>query len=175
MPDSASQPGTVYLVGAGPGDPGLITMRGILCLRKADVVLCDYLANPQLLRYCRPEAEKISLGKHGSGRIWSQEEINAALVRLAREGKTVVRLKSGDPVVFVDGAPASGLTFNYAASVRYSNQPGGGPPYTYTPVPNAAGFDPNVTGFRIAPTGMMNAATVAGNPSFTIRFRVRVR
>jgi uncharacterized repeat protein (TIGR01451 family) len=86
-----------------------------------------------------------------------------------------VSTASGDPVVFVDGAPASGLTFNYAANVRYSNQPGGGPPYTYTPVPNAAGFDPNVTGFRIAPTGMMNAATVAGNPNFTVRFRVRVR
>jgi hypothetical protein len=75
----------------------------------------------------------------------------------------------------VDGAPASGLVFNYAANVRYSNQPGGGAPYNYTPVPDASGFDPNVTGFRIAPTGVMNPATVAGNPNFTVRFRVRVR
>ena len=86
-----------------------------------------------------------------------------------------VSTASGDPVVFVDGAPASGLSFNFAANVGYSNQPGGGAPYNYTPVPDAEGFDPNVTGFRIAPTGMMNAATVAGNPTFTIRFRVRVR
>jgi uroporphyrinogen III methyltransferase / synthase len=100
---AAENPGTVYLVGAGPGDPGLITLRGMQCLRRADVVLYDYLANPQLLAHCRPDAEKISLGKHGGGRIWSQEEINEALVRLAREGKTVVRLKSGDPVVFARG------------------------------------------------------------------------
>ncbi len=100
---AAGNPATVYLVGAGPGDPGLITLRGIQCLRKADVVLYDYLVNPQLLAYCRPDAERISLGKHGGGRLWSQEEINDALVRLAREGKTVVRLKSGDPVVFARG------------------------------------------------------------------------
>jgi hypothetical protein len=86
-----------------------------------------------------------------------------------------VSTASGDPVVFVDGTPVSGLSFNYAANVRYSNQPGGGAPYNYTPVPDAEGFDPNVTGFRIAPTGMMNAATVAGDPSFSVRFRVRVR
>jgi uncharacterized repeat protein (TIGR01451 family) len=86
-----------------------------------------------------------------------------------------VSTASGDPVVFVDGTPVSGLAFNYVANVSYSNQPGGGAPYNYTPVPDADGFDPNVTGFRIAPTGMMNAATVAGNPNFTVRFRVRVR
>jgi uncharacterized repeat protein (TIGR01451 family) len=86
-----------------------------------------------------------------------------------------VSTASGDPIVFVDGTPASGLAFNYAANVLYSNQPGGGAPYNYTPVPNANGFDPNITGFRIAPTGMMNPTTVAGNPNFTIRFRVRVR
>jgi uncharacterized repeat protein (TIGR01451 family) len=86
-----------------------------------------------------------------------------------------VSTASGDPIVFVDGTPASGLAFNYVANVSYSNQPGGGAPYNYTPVPNANGVDPNVTGFRIAPTGMMNPTSVAGNPNFTIRFRVRVR
>ncbi len=122
MPDSP-QPGTVYLVGAGPGDPGLITMRGVQCLRRADVVLYDYLANPQLLAYCRPDAEKISLGKHGRGRIWSQEEINEALVRLARDGKTVVRLKSGDPVVFARGVEeiealtAAGIPFEVVPGI----------------------------------------------------------
>lgn len=81
---------------------------------------------------------------------------------------------SGDPIVFIDGTPASGLTYNYAAHVTYSNQPGGGAPYSYTPVPDASGFDPNVTGFRVAPAGMMNAAG-AGNPNFTVRFRVRLQ
>ena len=86
-----------------------------------------------------------------------------------------VSTASGDSIVFINGSPVSGLTFNYAAHVTYSNQPGGGAPYNYTPVPDANGFDPNVTGFRVAPAGVMNAASVAGNPSFTIRFRVRLQ
>jgi uroporphyrinogen III methyltransferase/synthase len=95
-----SQPGHVYLVGAGPGDPGLITWRGVQCLRRADAVLFDYLANPSLLAHAPAAAERICLGRHGRERIWSQDEINERLVRLAREGKCVVRLKAGDPAVF---------------------------------------------------------------------------
>jgi uncharacterized repeat protein (TIGR01451 family) len=86
-----------------------------------------------------------------------------------------VSTASGDPIVFVNGTPASGLSYVYASNVTYSNQPGGLAPYNYTPVPDAAGFDPNVTGMRIAPTGTMNAAAPGSNPSFTIRFRVRLR
>jgi hypothetical protein len=86
-----------------------------------------------------------------------------------------VSTASGDPIVFVNGSPASGLTYNYATNVTYSNQPGGGAPFNYTPVPDAQGFDANVTGFRVAPTGTMSAASVAGNPSFTLRFRVRLK
>jgi uroporphyrinogen III methyltransferase / synthase len=97
-------PGKVYLVGAGPGDPALLTLRGAECLRRADVVLYDYLVNPVLVAHCRPEAERICLGKHGGGRIWPQEEINEQLVALAKQGKTVVRLKSGDPAIFARGA-----------------------------------------------------------------------
>ncbi|MBC7852430.1 MAG: uroporphyrinogen-III C-methyltransferase [Pirellulaceae bacterium] len=97
-------PGRVYLVGAGPGDPALLTLRGAECLRRADVVLYDYLVNPVLVAHCRPEAERICLGKHGGGRIWQQEEINDQLVAFARAGKTVVRLKSGDPAIFARGA-----------------------------------------------------------------------
>jgi uncharacterized repeat protein (TIGR01451 family) len=82
---------------------------------------------------------------------------------------------AGPPIEFVDGTPASGLGFAYPANVGFSNQPGGGPPYTYVPVPDAAGVDANVTGLRVAPSGSMAAAGAAGNPSFTIRFRVRVR
>jgi uncharacterized repeat protein (TIGR01451 family) len=86
-----------------------------------------------------------------------------------------VATTSGNPIEFIDGTPSSGLTYNYSTHVTYSNQPGGGPPYNYVPVPDADGFDPNVRGFRVAPAGSMNAATVAGNPRFTIRLRVRVQ
>lgn len=96
--------GKVYLVGAGPGDPGLITLRGIECLQRADVVLYDYLVNAVILGHVRPGAETVCLGRHGGGRILSQDEVNEQLVRLAREGKTVVRLKGGDPAVFARGA-----------------------------------------------------------------------
>jgi uncharacterized repeat protein (TIGR01451 family) len=85
-----------------------------------------------------------------------------------------VATTSGNPVTFSNGSPASGLAFNYAANVSYSSQPGGGPPYTYVPVPDADGFDAAVRGLRVAPTGTMSAAGVAGNPSFTVRFRLRV-
>jgi uncharacterized repeat protein (TIGR01451 family) len=81
----------------------------------------------------------------------------------------------GNPVVeFIDGTPASGLSFNIASNVGYSNIVGGGAPFTYVPTADAAGYDAAVTGLRIAPTGLMSAAG-AGNPSFTVRFRVRVK
>lgn len=101
---SHSNVGRVYLVGAGPGAPELITLRGVECLRKADVILYDYLVNPLLLRHARPDAVKTSLGKHRHERIWTQAEINAQLIKFGHEGKTVVRLKSGDPSVFGRGA-----------------------------------------------------------------------
>jgi uroporphyrinogen III methyltransferase / synthase len=94
------RPGTVYLVGAGPGDPKLITLRGVECLRRADAVLYDYLASPGLLDHVRPGAELIGLGHPGGGRLWRPEDITARLVAWARAGKTVVRLKGGDPAVF---------------------------------------------------------------------------
>ena len=79
------------------------------------------------------------------------------------------------PIVeFIDGATASGLTFNYAANVSYSNSAGGGAPFTYTPVPDAGGYDAAVTGIRIAPTGTFNAAA-GGNPSFSVRFKSKVK
>ncbi len=96
--------GRVYLVGAGPGDPALITLRGIECLERADLVLYDYLVNPEILEHAPPTAECVCLGRHGQGRIMSQEEICRSLVRAAQEGRTVVRLKGGDPAVFAHGA-----------------------------------------------------------------------
>ena len=82
---------------------------------------------------------------------------------------------SGDPVVFVDGPVTSGLGFSFAADVSFSNQPGGGAPYNYVPVPDADGFDPAVTGLRVAPTGAMNGAVGSNVPSFNVEFRVRVQ
>jgi uroporphyrinogen III methyltransferase / synthase len=95
--------GIVYLVGAGPGDPGLITMRGVECLCRADVVVYDYLANEQLLTYAPDEAERIYAGKIGGKHNQDQAEINRCLVTKAQEGKSVVRLKGGDPFVFGRG------------------------------------------------------------------------
>jgi uroporphyrinogen III methyltransferase/synthase len=90
----------VFLVGAGPGDPGLITLRGIECLQQAQVILYDYLVNARILEHAPASTERICLGRHGRDRIWSQSEINARLVEEARAGRTVVRLKGGDPAVF---------------------------------------------------------------------------
>ena len=96
--------GTVYLVGAGPGDPSLITLRGVDCLAQADVVLYDYLVNPQVLRHAPASAELVCLGRHGQGRIMTQQAVNDRLVADARGGQTVVRLKAGDPAIFARGA-----------------------------------------------------------------------
>ncbi|HEV3007100.1 MAG TPA: uroporphyrinogen-III C-methyltransferase [Pirellulales bacterium] len=96
----ATPVGRVYLVGAGPGDPGLITLRGVECLRRADVVLYDYLVNPRILEHLGPAAEAVCLGRHGRDRVLPQAEINERLLREARAGKTVVRLKAGDPAIF---------------------------------------------------------------------------
>ena len=91
--------GAVYLIGAGPGDPGLLTLRGAELLGKADVVLYDGLSNPDLLSHA-PQAEQICVGKHGKSRIWKQNEIIDEILRHAKAGKNVVRLKGGDPAVF---------------------------------------------------------------------------
>jgi uroporphyrinogen III methyltransferase/synthase len=95
--------GTVYLVGAGPGDPGLVTVRGYDMLRRADVVLHDTLSPPELLAACRPEAQLIDVGKVPGQRFNGQETIHALMIREARRGRTVVRLKGGDPFVFGRG------------------------------------------------------------------------
>ncbi|MFD0713955.1 uroporphyrinogen-III C-methyltransferase [Paenibacillus sp. GCM10027626] len=98
--DNAGAKGTVYLVGAGPGDPKLITVRGLECLRISDVVVYDRLASPRLLRNLKPGAERIYVGKLPDRHTMRQEEINQLLVDLALQGKTVTRLKGGDPTIF---------------------------------------------------------------------------
>ncbi|NTV49130.1 MAG: uroporphyrinogen-III C-methyltransferase [Geobacteraceae bacterium] len=95
--------GIVYLVGAGPGDPSLITLRGVACLGKAEVIVYDYLANEQLLNHAPEAAERIYAGKIGGRHNQGQDEINSLLVAKATAGKIVVRLKGGDPFVFGRG------------------------------------------------------------------------
>ena len=101
--DQQTPIGKVYLVGAGPGDRKLITIRGQECLEKADVVVYDRLINPQLLSFCLPESERIYVGKQVGSKRNQQNEINQILVKKAKMGKTVVRLKGGDPLVFGRG------------------------------------------------------------------------
>ncbi|NYE57859.1 uroporphyrinogen-III C-methyltransferase [Carboxydothermus ferrireducens] len=96
-------PGFVYLVGAGPGDPDLITVKGLNLIKKADVIVYDRLVNPVLLTYARKDAELIYAGKAPERHEYLQEEINKLLVEKALAGKTVVRLKGGDPFVFGRG------------------------------------------------------------------------
>ncbi len=96
--------GKVCLIGAGPGDPGLFTLKGKEALGAADVVVYDYLAGEDLLQYCRPEAELLYAGKKGGDHTLSQQEINQFLADRASKGFTVARLKGGDPYVFGRGA-----------------------------------------------------------------------
>jgi uroporphyrinogen III methyltransferase/synthase len=114
--------GKVYLVGAGPGDPGLITLRAAEVLARADVVLYDYLANPQVLAHCRASAVRISLGKHGRSRVLTQPEINELLRESAAEHATVVRLKSGDPMVFARAGEE--LSFLAREGIEFEIVPG---------------------------------------------------
>ncbi|MCR4412093.1 MAG: uroporphyrinogen-III C-methyltransferase [Thermoguttaceae bacterium] len=114
-------PGKVFFVGAGPGDPGLVTLRGVHCLRQADLVLYDYLVNALVLRHSPPSAEMVGLGHHATKTI-DQEAINRLMIEAAWAGKTVVRLKGGDPMVF--GRSAEEIQAIESAGVPFEIVPG---------------------------------------------------
>ena len=112
----------VYLLGAGPGDPGLLTLRAKEILEKADVVVYDALANASFLDFARPDAERIYVGKIADQHAMSQENINRLLVEKAKEGKDVARLKGGDPYIFGRGGEEAQELL--AAGVEFEEVPG---------------------------------------------------
>ena len=115
--------GKVYLIGAGPGDPGLLSIKAMECLKAADAVVYDRLADPRILAYARPDAEMVYVGKASANHTMRQPDINKLLVKLAAEGKTVARLKGGDPFVFGRGGEEAielleaGLPFEFVPGV----------------------------------------------------------
>ena len=129
--------GICYLVGAGPGDPGLLTLRAKECLESADVVVYDYLCNPDILNHAPSTAEKIYAGKKAADHAIPQEELNDLLVKLSIKGQTVVRLKGGDPYVFGRGGEEAqelrraGVPFEIVPGISSSVA---GPAYAGIPV-----------------------------------------
>jgi uroporphyrin-III C-methyltransferase/precorrin-2 dehydrogenase/sirohydrochlorin ferrochelatase len=119
---SAPENGSVTLVGAGPGDPELLTLRAVRALQSADVILFDGLVSREVLDFARREAKKMLVGKTGYGPSCKQDEINALMVNLARQGKRIVRLKGGDPLIF--GRAAEELDACRAAGIAAEVIPG---------------------------------------------------
>src|SRR4029077_12732744 len=114
--------GSVTLVGAGPGDPELLTLLAVRALQSADVILFDDLVSRDVLDFARREARKMLVGKTGFGPSCKQEDINALMVSLARQGKRVVRLKGGDPLIF--GRAAEEIEACRAANIAFDVVPG---------------------------------------------------
>ena len=121
------KPGKVFLVGAGPGDPGLLTLKGKQCIQEAHVIIYDYLANRIFLEYASENAEIIYVGKKGGDHTMKQEDINALIIEKTANGKTVVRLKGGDPFIFGRGGEEAqeliraGVPFRSGSRCHLSN------------------------------------------------------
>jgi uroporphyrinogen III methyltransferase / synthase len=138
---SKNKSGKVYLVGAGPGDLGLVTLRAKECIERAAVIVYDHLANPEMLGWAREEAEIIYAGKKAGEHALGQDEINKLLVENARAGKEVVRLKGGDPFVFGRGAEEAKAMVD--AGIAFEIVPGitsaiAGPAYAGIPMTHRA-------------------------------------
>jgi uroporphyrinogen III methyltransferase / synthase len=138
---SKEKNGKIYLVGAGPGNLGLVTLRAKECIEAADVIAYDHLANPEVLAWARDDAEIIYAGKEPGEHSLSQEELNALVIDKAREGKKVVRLKGGDPFVFGRGAEEAKAAVD--AGIEFEVVPGvtsaiAGPAYAGIPVTHRA-------------------------------------
>ena len=136
-----SKNGTVYLVGAGPGDLGLVTLRAKECIENADVIVYDHLANPEMLSWAREDTEIVYAGKEAGKPQLSQQEINRLLIEKAREAKQVVRLKGGDPFVFGRGAEEAQTIVD--AGIPFEIVPGitsaiAGPAYAGIPLTHRA-------------------------------------
>ncbi len=132
-----SKPGICYLVGAGPGDLGLVTLRAKECIEHADVLVYDALSNPELLQWAKPGCEKINAGKRAKDHVLTQDETNALIVEKSKQGKSVVRLKGGDPMIFGRGGEEAAELA--AAGVPFEIVPGisstiAGPAYAGIPV-----------------------------------------
>ena len=117
-----AKPGTVYLVGAGPGDPGLLTVKARDLIASCDVIIYDSLVNTDILNYARAHVERVYAGKVGGGRQTSQDQINVELIRHALQGKRVVRLKGGDPFLFGRGGEEAEVLA--AAGIPFEIVPG---------------------------------------------------
>jgi uroporphyrinogen III methyltransferase/synthase len=129
--------GICYLVGAGPGDVGLVTLRAKECVESADVLIYDALSSPEILRWAKPGAEKIHVGKRAQNHAMPQAEINALIVARTQKGESVVRLKGGDPLIFGRGGEEAGELAE--AGVAFEIVPGissaiAGPAYAGIPV-----------------------------------------
>ncbi len=160
--DSSNTAGKVYLVGAGPGDPGLITVRGAACLAEADLVLYDGLVNPLLLRLTHSQCERTARARRDGSAIVAQSEINRRLIEEARAGKTVVRLKGGDPYIFGRGSEEAaalqeaGIPFEVVPGITAATAAGeyAGFSFTHREISSAVAFitgheDPTRTATRL--------------------------
>src|ERR1700677_146948 len=156
MSAESGKPGCVYLVGAGPGALDLVTLRARQLIGQADVLIYDYLCNPEMLRWARPDAETIYAGKSGASHILTQDEINALLVARAGAGKEVVRLKGGDPYVFGRGGEEA-LVLARA-----------GVPFEVVPGVTSAIAAPAYAGIPVTHRGVVTSFTVVAGHSRSV-------
>jgi uncharacterized repeat protein (TIGR01451 family) len=176
---------TVRVVGT-EGTEGLVTDLGVgsfliqapqpaLTVLKSSTAFSDPLNNTTNPKRIPQGVVRYEITVTNTGPGTADANSLAITDRIPANTALYVATVPSNPIEFIDGSTASGLGFAYGSAVSYSNQPSGGAPFDYTPVPDADGFDVNVRGLRVAPSGTMSAASGANTPSFTIRFRVRVQ